>query len=397
MARSGHWGTAEALRSSFRRRFQAEPEILCRAPGRVNIIGEHTDYNQGLVLPAAIDRYVFVAARRCAGPVLHWYAADLDEEVILPADRPQAPPAPRWARYIQGVAGELLRAGVRLHGMMAAVGGDLPAGAGLSSSAALEVAVALALLAVAAVHLERRQVALLAQRAEVEFVGVRCGIMDQFAAALSSPGCALFLDCRSLEYRHVPLPPSLVLVVCHTGVRRALQDSAYNQRRQECEEAAALLRRIRPQIRSLRDLDLDDLPLLEGLPYPLGRRARHVVTENRRVREAMAALERADVAALGGLLAASHASLRDDFAVSIPELEAMKAAADAAPGCLGARLVGAGFGGAVLALVQRAAATAFVGAAAAAYQASTGREGAYLVCEAAGGAEVRTADPGGRS
>ncbi len=393
MAGPGHWGAARALRGAFRRRFRGEPQILCRAPGRVNIIGEHTDYNQGLVLPTAIDRYVFVAASPSAKPLLRVYAADLDEDVALPADRPQAPPVPRWALYVQGVAWELVRAGVRLRGMTAAVGGDLPVGAGLSSSAALEVAVALALLAVAGVHLERRQVALLAQRAEEEFVGVRCGIMDQFASALSRPGCALFLDCRSLEYSHVPLPPSLVLVVCDTGVRRALQDSAYNQRRRECEEAAALLGRIRPQMCTLRDLELEDLPLLEGLPPPLGRRARHVVTENRRVREAVAALREGNAAALGALLDAAHASLRDDFAVSIPELEAMKAAADSAPGCMGARLVGAGFGGAVLALVQRAAATAFVAAAADAYRASSGREGAFLVCEAAGGAEVTTADP----
>ena len=385
------------LRRAFGRQFGRAPQVLCRAPGRVNIIGEHTDYNEGLVLPAAIDRYVFVAAGGCPDLVIRIYAADLDEEVVLPADRPQVPPAPRWARYIQGVAGELLRAGVRLRGTTAAVGGNLPIGAGLSSSAALEVAVALALLAVAGAHLDSRQVALLAQRAEVEFVGVRCGIMDQFAAALARPGCALFLDCRSLDYTHVALPHSLVLVVCDTGVRRTLQEVAYNQRRRECEEAVAALRSARPQIRALRDVDADDLPLLEGLPEPLGRRARHVVSENRRVREVVAALERGDTAALGGLLAAAHASLRDDFAVSIPELEAMAAAATAAPGCVGARLVGAGFGGAVLALVERDAAEAFVAAAAAAYRKSSGREGAFLVCEAAGGAEVMTADPGERS
>jgi galactokinase len=176
-----------------------------------------------------------------------------------------------------------------------------------------------------------------------------------------------------------------------------LQEVAYNQRRRECEEAVAALRSARPQIRALRDIDVDDLPLVEGLPEPLGRRARHVVSENRRVREAVAALERGDTAALGGLLAAAHASLRDDFAVSVPELEAMAAAATAAPGCVGARLVGAGFGGAVLGLVERDAAQAFVAAAAAAYRKSSGREGAFLVCEAAGGAEVMTADPGERS
>ena len=379
---------------AFRERFRQLPRYHVRAPGRVNLIGEHTDYNDGFVLPAAIDRFVVIAAAPADGRVLHLHSLTFGEEVLLPVDHPEAPAGPPWARYIQGVAGELRRVGVPLRGLRAVVDGDLPIGAGLSSSAALEVAAALTLLEVAPAALNRREVALLAQRAEVEFVGVRCGIMDQFTVALARPGHALFLDCRTLVYSHVPLPESLVLIVCDTGVRRALGDSAYNERRRECEEAVRSLRLLRPDIRALRDLGPSDLALVDRLPERLQRRTRHVVTENQRVGDAVAALRREDPETLGKLLAASHASLRDEFDVSVPEVEAMVAAATAAPGCRGARLVGAGFGGAVLAVVDRPAAGAFVVSAAAAYQARAGRAGSFLICESVGGAEVTRADPG---
>jgi galactokinase len=373
----------------FRERFGRPPQFRVRAPGRVNLIGEHTDYNEGFVLPAAIDRYVVVAAQATGEETLRFLSlAHAGEEIRLPADRPKDPAVPAWGRYVQGVAGELIRAGVALRGVAAVVGGDLPIGAGLSSSAALEVAVALTLLEAAGQSRERREIALQAQRAEVEFVGVRCGIMDQFTVALARAGHALFLDCRTLAHTYVPLPEGLALVVCDTGVPRTLDDSAYNTRRWECEEAVRQLQRTRPEIRALRDLTAQDLALVEGLPAPLHRRARHVMTENERVHAAVAALRRGDGPALGRLLAASHQSLRDDFEVSVPALEQMVAAAAAAPGCLGARLVGAGFGGAVLALVERSTAAAFVAAAAAAYRGTAVRDGSYLVCAAVGGAEV---------
>ncbi len=379
----------------FRQRFGGAPGYLVRAPGRVNLIGEHTDYNDGFVLSAAINRHVVIAVAPADVPSLRFYSLTFDQEVTIPTDRPEAPAAPPWARYVQGVAGELRRAGMPLRGAAAVVGGDLPIGAGLSSSAALEVGAALALLAVAGGVIDRREVALLAQRAEVGFVGVRCGIMDQFTVALAQPGHAFFLDCRSQEYTHVPLPEPFVLVVCDTGVRRALGESGYNERRRECEEAVGLLRRFKSEIRALRDLSPDDLALADRLPERLRRRVRHVVTENRRVREAVDALRRADGAALGRLLAGSHASLRDDYEVSVPALEAMVIAAVAAPGCLGARLVGAGFGGAVLALVERPAAAVFIEETAAAYRAATRREGTFLACEVTGGAAVTaTTGPG---
>lgn len=376
-------------------RFVARARYHVRAPGRVNLIGEHTDYNEGFVLPVAIDRAVRLAAAPTADPLLRFRSRQFDEEVALPVDRPEEPRLPQWARYIQGVAGQLLRAGVALRGTAAVVDGDLPPGAGLSSSAAMEVAAALALLAAAGATLDRRRVALLAQRAEVEFVGVRCGIMDQLTVALGRPGHALLIDCRSLEISYIPLPPTLALVVCDTGVRRALGESAYNDRRRECEVAVQRLRRVRPQIRALRDVGPEEWSLLDDLPEPLRRRARHVVTENQRVRDAVETLRRGDGVAVGRLLNASHASLRDDYAVSVPALEAMVEAAMAAPGALGARLTGAGFGGAVLALVERDATGVFVERTRTAYQTATGREGAFRVCAASGGAEVElTGAPG---
>ncbi len=382
--------TADDVVEAFRRRAGGLPRDLIRAPGRINLLGEHTDYNDGFVLPAAIDRHVLVAAAPRDDPWLHVASLTVGEEVVLPAGDPEAPAAPPWARYIQGVAGQLVRAGVTLRGVTAVLGGDLPIGAGVSSSAALEVAVALTLLAAAGATLDRREIALLAQRAEVEFVGVRCGIMDQFTVALARPGHALFLDCRSLEFAYVPVPEALALVVCDTGVRRTLGDSDYNTRRRECEEAVRLLRRDLPEARALRDVDADHLVLVDRLPDPLRRRARHVVTENQRVREAVTALRRADAATLGRLLAASHTSLRDDFEVSVPALEAMVSAASRAPGCYGARLVGAGFGGAALAFVEQGAVRSFLAAAAEGYRAATGREGVFHVCATAGGAEVTT-------
>jgi len=382
---SGEWAF---LDQTVRARFGAEATFHVQAPGRVNLIGEHTDYNEGFVLPAAINRYVRLAAHPTTAPALRFYAVYFDEEIALSADHPDRDRIPGWGRYVQGTAAVLHQAGVRLRGMNGVVGGDLPIGAGVSSSAAVEVATALALLRAGGTTRSPREIALLAQRAEVEFVGVRCGVMDQLTVALARAGHVLFLDCRTLATDYVPLPPSVVLVVCDTGVRRSLALSAYNERREECARAVEGLQRLRPTIAALRDIMPEDLPLLERLPEPLRRRARHVVTENGRVLDATAALRRGDLGAVGTLLRASHASLRDDFEVSVPALEAMVSAAERAPGCVGARMTGAGFGGAAVALVERTAIDAFVASAGAAYERASGRAGTLLVCEPAGSAEV---------
>jgi galactokinase len=275
-----------------------------------------------------------------------------------------------------------------LRGLDMAIGGDLPIGAGLSSSAALEVASALALEHEAHASLSPRDRALVCHEAEVSFVGVPCGIMDQFASSVAHAGHALFLDCRTLETHHIPLPAGLVIAVCDTGVRRAVGDSAYAARRRECGAALHWLRAHGRPIRSLRDLTVDDLPAVDDMPDPLGRRVRHVVTENARVVQSARAFEGGALAALRGIFSASHSSLRDDYDVSCPELDAMVETALEAPGCLAARMTGAGFGGAVVALVSREGDEQFFAAAARGYQRRVGREGMFFSSEATMGAHL---------
>ena len=306
----------------------------------------------------------------------------------FPCDDPGRPVLPAWARYPQGVAVKLLARGISVHGLDAAIAGDLPIGAGLSSSAALEVASALVLEAAGDHALPARDRALVCHAAEAEFVGVPSGIMDQFASALCRRGHALFLDCRSLETHHIPLGASLAIAVCDTGTARSLAGSAYAQRRRECTDAVLALQKTGMKIASLRDVTADDLPRVERLPEPLYRRVRHVVTENARVVETATLLESGQPAGLADVFAASHRSLREDYEVSSRELDAMVDAALASPGCIAARMTGAGFGGAVVALVQRAAADAFLAATAEGFQKRTGRAGRLFMTEAAEGAQL---------
>lgn len=372
----------------FTARFGAEPTLLVQAPGRVNLIGEHTDYNDGLVLPAAIDRHVWTVARASGGTAIRLYAAAYEEAAEFPVGNPGRPELPSWARYPQGVAVQMVARGIRLAGLDALIAGDLPVGAGLSSSAALEAASAITFEQASARTLTPRDRALLCHAAEVEFVGVPCGIMDQFAVSLCRRGHALFLDCRSQETHHIPLGHDVVLAVCDTGVARTLAGSAYAERRSECAQAVAALRAAGMRIRALRDVSPDDLAAVERLPDPVRRRARHVVTENARVIEAARLLEGNALAELRDTFRASHRSLRDDYEVSCPELDAMVEAALEAPGCIAARMTGAGFGGAVVALVRRPDADRFLPAVAGGYRRRTGREGTFFTTEAADGAAV---------
>ncbi|HEV8340519.1 MAG TPA: galactokinase [bacterium] len=367
-------------------RFSTRPQFHVTAPGRINLIGEHTDYNEGFVLPAAIDRGLRLSGASSDEGTFRVWSAQFREEVLVPLDRPEDPPLPSWGRYLQAIAGELRRAGVPLRGAVAVLDGDLPAGSGLSSSAALEAAIALALLGSARATVERPDLARLAQRAESEFVGVQCGIMDQLTVLLGMRGQALLIDCRSLEVRYVSIPEHLALAICDTGVRRSLGETRYNERRRECEAAARRLGQARAGIRTLRDLTPQDLPTIDALPDPLRRRARHVLTENARVLEAVEALAQDDAATLGRALNASHRSLQEDFEVSTEELDAMVDAARGA-GALGARLTGAGFGGSVLAMIERSRVDAFTSETAKGYRASTGREGTFLVCRPSDGAQ----------
>lgn len=380
----------EELIRAFTIRFGRAPTISVRAPGRVNLIGEHTDYNEGLVVPAAVARYVTMVAASNELNTIRLYSTVYDSLVEFPAALPGGPVLPTWACYLQGVAVGLAARGIVLRGLDVAIGGDLPIGAGLSSSAALEIASALILECGADAGLSPRERALVCHEAEVSFVGVPCGIMDQFASSLARAGHALFLDCRTLETHHIPLPTELVIAVCDTGVRRAVGDSAYATRRQECGAALQWLHAHGRRVRSLRDLTVDDLPVVDDMPDPIGRRVRHVVTENARVIQSARALEGGDLAALRQIFSASHSSLRDDYEVSCPELDAMVEAAIEASGCLAARMTGAGFGGAVVALVQRKDAERFLSAAAREYRQRSHRSGGFFTSDATAGASARS-------
>jgi len=380
------------LEETFRRHFGVPPEVVVLSPGRVNLIGEHTDYNEGWVLPAALDLGTAVAARRRPDGRLRTVALRLaaTDEVALAELRP--PRGPTWSRYVRGVAALLLEAGCVFPGADLLIDGDLPLEAGLSSSASLELGVALALAALAGCSIERRALARLGQQAEHDFAGVPCGIMDQMAVALGRAGHALLLDCRTLEIEPVPFPPEARLLIVDSGVPRSLAASAYRERRAECEEAVRRLQALYPQVRALRDVTPEMLAEAQAaLPENLRRRARHVVNENRRVLDSVAALRSGDLEAFGRLMDASHESLRGDFEVSGPELDLLVECARRMPGVWGARLTGAGFGGSIIALVEAEQAGPASEGILEEYRRKGGRPGRAWVCMPAEG--VRLVNP----
>lgn len=331
----------------FEQVFGAPCEVTADAPGRVNLIGEHTDYNGGFVMPSAIPQRASVWLARRRDNIVHAVSVELG-----PADYRIGHEASTggWIDYVQGMTRALADAGP-LSGFNALVHSDVPLGSGLSSSAALEVAFGRALRAAFALHVSDVEIARAGQRAEHELAGAPVGIMDQMAASLADTRSALLLDTRSLDYRRVPLPEQAALVVIHSGIVHRHAGGEYAERRNECQRAAALL-----HVRELRDLGLDDLPRIEALPSPLDRRARHVVTENARVMDAVGALDRGDLEAFGRLLVAAHASLRDDYEVSVPDVDTLVQIACEVDGVFGARLTGGGFGGAVVIIAARDAA-----------------------------------------
>ncbi len=378
----------ERVVEQFVRRFGGPPAALVRAPGRVNLIGEHTDYNGGFVLPMAIDRAIWVALRPARGRRVRVVSLDKAEERSFDLGSLRARRSRSWLEYIRGVAWALREAGYALAPWEGVMAGDVPLGAGLSSSAALEMAAARAFAWAASLGWEPAAMALLGQKAENEWVGVNCGIMDQMISAAGRRDHALLLDCRSLERELVPLPPATAVVVLDTGTRRGLVDSAYNERRAQCEAAARHL-----GVKALRDADAAMLAAgSSGLDPLARRRARHVITEIERTRAAARAMAAGDAAAVGALMDASHASLRDDFEVSSPALDAMVRLARAQPGCLGARMTGAGFGGCAVALVDSAQSAVFAATVARRYRAETGQEPAVYVCRASDGAQVGAPD-----
>jgi len=346
--------------------------IEARAPGRVNLIGEHTDYNGGFVMPCAIGYGTHARGSERAGRAV--VVRTGDDEAVFDLDGLSAPRSGDWRDYVRGVLGELGAGGVALRGADLSVSGTLPIGAGLSSSASFEAALALALLAIAETAMEKTPLALLLQRAEIDYVGTRCGIMDQFAVLHARSSSALLLDTRSLTFEEVAIPASLAIVICNSMVEHHLAAAgAYNERRRECEESVARLRTRFPDVRDLRDVSAAQLVQARDLlPSPLYERCRHVVGENARVLEAAAALRSRDFPLLGALMAASHASLRDDYAVSCDELDALVRLAGEFPGTIGARMTGGGFGGCTVNIVERRDAEAFSAYIAAAYRHETG-------------------------
>jgi len=371
----------ERVQQVFTAHFGAAPAFVARAPGRVNLIGEHVDYNEGFVLPMAIDREVLVAARPREDARVNWVAADLDRADSFDVAEPVAPSeTERWANYVRGVAEGLRRAGYPLRGMDAAMAGDAPIGAGLSSSAAVEMAALAAFEAAGEFRVPRDEAARIGQKAEHEFVGTRCGVMDQLASACGQAGYALLIDCRDLSITPVPVPAGVAVLVADTTVRRELAGSEYNLRRAQCEEAARIL-----GVPALRDATVDMIEAGALTPI-LEPRARHVVMEIARTQEAFRALRGGDVTRLGELMSASHRSLRDLYEVSSPELEVMVKALAAQPGCYGARLTGAGFGGCAVAVVDGARADAIAQAAAEEYERNMGVRPPIYVCLPSDGA-----------
>jgi len=367
----------------FTKRFGQSPRWVVRAPGRVNLIGENTDYNDGFVLPLAIDRAVWIALRPRNDRRVAVFSVDYNQTGEFSLDDLRNEKA-GWIEYLKGTAWSLQDAGYGLTGWEGVLQGDVPLGAGLSSSAAVEMATARALAAAGNLDWNPAKMAKLGQRAENKWVGVNCGIMDQLISAAGRAGHALLIDCRSLDTQPVPFPPGVAVVVLDTSTRRGLVDSAYNERRSQCEAAAKFF-----GVSVLRDVTMKQFQQKAGrLDDFTRRRALHVIGENDRTVQAAAAMRRGDAVETGRLMNESHRSLRDDFEVSSDALNAMVECASAHAACYGARMTGAGFGGCAMALIRADAAADFVAKTAAAYQQKTGHKPAVYVCQATNGAEV---------
>ena len=373
----------DMLTQHFSAAFDGKPDLIVRAPGRVNLIGEHTDYNDGFVLPMAIDYDIRVAARVRPDRTVRLYSVDLVKHDTFSLDRvSRVGDKPTWADYVRGVADVLQREGYTLRGMDAAITGNVPRGSGLSSSAAMELAAIMAFKLLGQLDLDPVRAALLGQRAENEFVGMRCGIMDQFISSLGKADHALLIDCRSLDYQPVPLPSGVRIVVTDSSVRRGLVDSASNERRDQCEQGARLM-----GVKALRDVSVEMFAAHEKeLPAVVARRCRHVVTEDQRTLDSMEALNRGDLAAFGKAMNESHDSMRDWFEITTKEIDTLVEIQQNMPGCFGARMTGGGFGGCTVALVREDAASSVVDAIQTQYPARIGKTPQVYVCRATEGA-----------
>lgn len=400
------------LELDFIDHFGHSPDFIVSAPGRVNLIGEHTDYNDGYVFPVAIDKYIHIAGSKRSDRQVHLHALDMAEEYTFSLDAHDKSETPAWSNYLNGVA-HLLQTQIlndieqTLQGMSAVISGNVPIGAGLSSSAALSVASSLAFLGtcglkikdtnintksgVTEIQLAPTELAALCQRTEHEFAGVNCGIMDPTISLLGKTDHALFLDCRSLEYSHVPLNlEELLLVICNTNVKRELASSEYNKRRAECERGVEIMQQWLPNISSLRDLTLEEFKKYEAeLPQITQKRCRYVVEENTRVQSAVNALIKRDISTFGALMNESHTGLRDNYEVSCDELNVLTDIAQSIEGVIGARMTGAGFGGCTVNLVYQDAVETLRSRVMKEYTEKTGIEPEIYVCDVGDGARIK--------
>jgi galactokinase len=343
--------TAARARQAYTQHWADQPQWDVRAPGRVNLIGEHTDYNDGFVLPCAVDFQTVVLASLRSDKQVHAVAADFNETDVFGADADYAPhPTQPWANYVRGVVQAMRLNGYALGGINIAIAGDVPQGAGLSSSASLEVAVGTALARANGLSIAPSKIALMGQQAENQFVGCQCGIMDQLVSAQGQAGHALLIDCRSLQTQAVKIPDGMAILIVHSGVRRGLVESAYNERRLQCEQAARFFGK-----KALRDVNMERLSAAQAqLDAVVFRRARHIVSENARTLLAAQALSSSDMALMGQFMAQSHISMRDDFEITTPAIDHLVALLQNAIGKHGgARMTGGGFGGCVVALLPQ--------------------------------------------
>ena len=375
----------ESFQQEFQKIYGRRPEVY-RAPGRVNLIGEHTDYNDGFVMPAAINFFTWLAISRRSDATINIRSRAFSEPVTIVLNG-DLRPRHAWSDYVVGIIDQIRQSGKKLAGADILIQSEVPMGSGLSSSAAIEVAAGFSLLSTNQYAVDRTELALLCQRAENLFVGMRCGIMDQFISCNGTVDHALMLDCRSLDFRLLPLAPSSRMVICNTMVKHEHASGEYNKRRDECETGVLILREFIPGIRALRDVSTRQLEQYrEKLPETIYRRCRHVVTENDRVQRAAKALEQHDMKQFGTLMAQSHASLRDDYEVSSRELDSMVEIASRQPGILGARMTGGGFGGCTINLVEASHAETFRDNVAEEYKRATGLSPEIYISTAADGA-----------
>jgi galactokinase len=376
---------AQALREQFQKLYGQEARIF-RAPGRVNLIGEHTDYNDGFAMPVALDLYTWVAAGRRQDARVRVYSQNLAEHAEMDLRDPNLRVLRHWSAYVLGVAASLRMSGAEIGGANLLVAGRVPMGAGLSSSASLEVAAGYALLATVGLSRSPVELAKICQRAENQFAGARCGIMDQMIACCGRANYALQLDCRSLEYQLLSLFPDAQFVVCNSMVKHDHAAGEYNARRADCDMATRILAEQMPGVRALRDVSLLDLErYAKLLPEVVYRRSRHVITENARVLEARAALERGDAESFGRLMRESHRSLKQDYEVSSAELDLLVEIACGIPGVHGSRMTGGGFGGCTISLVRGGSLTEFQHAVAQGYERATGRKPEIYIVRASDG------------